>query len=64
MPSAPGALFGEAVRTVFSISGMVMSGHLIGGGYSYPLMSEEVCSGWRRKEGLAQYLSLLLRLVN
>jgi hypothetical protein len=40
IPSAPGALFGAALRTAFSISGSVMSGHSIDGGYWYPFMSE------------------------
>ena len=44
MPSFPGALFGEAVRTARSTSGTVMSGHSIGTGYWYPLMSER--SAW------------------
>ena len=44
IPSAPGALFGEAPRTAFSISGIVISGHSIDGGYWYPSMSAR--SAW------------------
>src|SRR3569833_2303001 len=51
IPSAPGALFGEALRTAFSISGMVMSGHSIGGGYWYLSVSERLAwSGGGKKD--------------
>lgn len=43
IPSGPGALFGEALRTALSISGIVMSGHS-GRGYAYPSIFER--SAW------------------
>ncbi len=51
IPLTPGALFRAALCTAFSISGMVMSGHLIGREYWYPSMSERFAiSGGRKKD--------------
>jgi hypothetical protein len=40
----PGALFRDDLRTTFSISGIVIFGHSISGGYAYLLISER--SAW------------------
>lgn len=50
IPSVPGALFGDDLRTAFSISGIVISGHSIDGGYVYPSTSERsACRGGGKK---------------